>query len=1840
MKQKRQCSIRSLWRGAMVPLLGALALVLGFALHANAQINPARILYYQDFQGGDWGTANSEVTLFAKSGPADQVATKDSVLLNSGVGAANRLNYNGGASAKSDACAKLLNPAPTKGMIMFISNTTDKAKAAWLQPLKVLNNPQEVVVYTSVGSSGAVRVVFEFIDAVADTVIEASETLNGASASACTYKISYELKNKAIGNVKLRAKVFADATGKNAYFHELWVLSAPIPATAVNITSTKSARILEGDTCTLTAALTPANAEPFISWSLATAADSAMATITAVPNTLSAIVQGNARGMVKVVATSGSITKTFSVAVTPKPLSNPGRILDQYHFDVEGSGWILVPEKDDDIIANNKPNTTSLVDRVTVFSGSRGDRIRHEKAGPAGNSKSWIPAATSRSFMMVSRSANYDGATDSAKILTCGGFYLPPVNPADLNEVVAYFKGPSATNYISFSVEIVDTTTKATLALIRDETAVANNENEVRGSYIVPAWVRSHGGAVWVKVRGHRVNTDGSVPATAGGLNIWLHDVFLLKDHIPATAISLNASKATVLFSDTCKITATLTPATAEPFMMEWSLATAADSALATITAIDSLIPRAILTAKTTEGTVKVVAKTFGGVSNTIDIAISAPQPDSVILSTPYQKIALADTVVISAKIYPNLDAVDKTVVWSFVNPAHAANANIDSIAPNVAAFKFNTAGSYEVIATTTNGHSDTISMNVLSTVLVDSIKIAGYKVSYGRTQLTATVFPGNASINKLRWSSSVPTIATVDSTGKVLVVSEGSVVITAAATDASTKVGTHALRASFTYVDSLNGPDAAAGKTLWSSNTSETVLSFSEWDNMLLPGDNSLKLMQGTSSSNRRAICTFENPVFFNSKLNVEFDWWIYQPFSTANGNEGQISLRDVDDNDIVTLYLRGNDRTSGKGIYVAAGQIPRNTIDPGWKENEIWDSRTSQGAITYSKSSNNPYNSGYDYYMGNSEYFAYVQAPGDTLWMRQGVLPENRDITTFAELPIAVPSGELGSNHPFVGAGGTYYHVKIEAYTTPGSKMVRVNLTDEAGVSYISEVAAPDDFNPSSFANLFVNMIRRGSNLTAWQLRFDNFKVQSADAMLVYPTSVAIAKQYPALNVGGTNVLTASVAPYDVDNKNVTWSFADAADAANYEITPIADVVGKATLTSKGTAGFVKVVATSVMNTVADTIQVECKVVKIDSVVLSGPDEISINNEIPFTAAIYPGNADNQVLAWTTSDNNVATVTPAGIVTGIAEGTVGISVATTDGTSITKSKVVESKTQVIKRIDLQGARRLFFGKPFASWAPFTINAITTPENASFKTLQWSSSDESVATVTPTGTVTLTGNGKAAIKVAATDGSGAEEFYYIEVAETSPYNGYADFEDGKYGIFREVSRTAGLDTTTSGVKTLQESKVLKVDAVYPSGYTGTGPRFGIMALDSAIVGNVIYLNFDWYPHISSNGNLTEQATLSVRADSSSATGISHDANTPWTVDNNLLTLSYKRIGGDTVYFGYHVGNYQFNTLWPEGTELANLTALDMWYTVNLTVNKLTKSMSFSITERGNHDKGHFIDEISLDGIIGDGFEGRIKSFLACGFRSAGNNDMMQSIDNITYKIKDDIVLVNVTFDPNGGKFSDNSTSNKVLEVEEGTTFGNRVPTTSRDHHTFMGWGLDGVNYDAEALSTFTTLTPVTFVAAWKIDSFQVVLKNGNAQYGDIQVINYGGKVEKPATDPTRTGYTFVEWRKGTAKWNFDTDVVTGNLTLEAYFVLGGTGVPSEALQPLNVYPNPVIDEFSIDNSDLKAGEKIQIYSIKGALLNTYEVVGGDYTVCNIAHLPQGTYFVKVSNKMAKLVKK
>jgi uncharacterized repeat protein (TIGR02543 family) len=116
---------------------------------------------------------------------------------------------------------------------------------------------------------------------------------------------------------------------------------------------------------------------------------------------------------------------------------------------------------------------------------------------------------------------------------------------------------------------------------------------------------------------------------------------------------------------------------------------------------------------------------------------------------------------------------------------------------------------------------------------------------------------------------------------------------------------------------------------------------------------------------------------------------------------------------------------------------------------------------------------------------------------------------------------------------------------------------------------------------------------------------------------------------------------------------------------------------------------------------------------------------------------------------------------------------------------------------------------------------------------------------------------------------------------------------------------------------------------------------------------------------------------------------------------------------------------------------------------------------------------------------------------------------------------------------------------------------------------TRTGWGFVGWYRNAEGtgtkwnFSTNTVKENITLYAKWTKRSYTVTFRSNygsDAEYDDFkQTVKYEELVKKPYPDPAppRTdGYTLDGWYRNAAgtgdAWNFDTDTVTGNLTLYA----------------------------------------------------------------------------------------
>jgi uncharacterized protein YjdB len=146
-------------------------------------------------------------------------------------------------------------------------------------------------------------------------------------------------------------------------------------------------------------------------------------------------------------------------------------------------------------------------------------------------------------------------------------------------------------------------------------------------------------------------------------------------------------------------------------------------------------------------------------------------------------------------------------------------------------------------------------------------------------------------------------------------------------------------------------------------------------------------------------------------------------------------------------------------------------------------------------------------------------------------------------------------------------------------------------------------------------------------------------------------------------------------------------------------------------------------------------------------------VGNTETLAATVLPSSAGNKAVTWSTSNQAIATVSPGGEVTGIADGTALIEVWTVDGSKTAGCTVTVSSVPVpVTGVSLnKGTTSILVGKTE------TLTATVAPLNATNQAVTWSSDKPGIATVSQSGGVKGIAEGEATITVTTTDGNKEE---------------------------------------------------------------------------------------------------------------------------------------------------------------------------------------------------------------------------------------------------------------------------------------------------------------------------------------------------------------------------------------------------------------------------------------------------------------------------------------------------
>lgn len=156
--------------------------------------------------------------------------------------------------------------------------------------------------------------------------------------------------------------------------------------------------------------------------------------------------------------------------------------------------------------------------------------------------------------------------------------------------------------------------------------------------------------------------------------------------------------------------------------------------------------------------------------------------------------------------------------------------------------------------------------------------------------------------------------------------------------------------------------------------------------------------------------------------------------------------------------------------------------------------------------------------------------------------------------------------------------------------------------------------------------------------------------------------------------------------------------------------------------------------------------KEIIVESIAISQPSaELAIGETLSLKATVSPSNASYDGMTWTSTKTTVATVSNSGLVSALSEGNTTITVMA-GGKSASCSVIVLKSAVAVTSISLSNESiKMIEGEQV------TLTATVLPEDASNKTITWTSTKESIATVKD-GVVTAILEGETLITAKAGD--------------------------------------------------------------------------------------------------------------------------------------------------------------------------------------------------------------------------------------------------------------------------------------------------------------------------------------------------------------------------------------------------------------------------------------------------------------------------------------------------------
>lgn len=266
---------------------------------------------------------------------------------------------------------------------------------------------------------------------------------------------------------------------------------------------------------------------------------------------------------------------------------------------------------------------------------------------------------------------------------------------------------------------------------------------------------------------------------------------------------------------------------------------------------------------------------------------------------------------------------------------------------------------------------------------------------------------------------------------------------------------------------------------------------------------------------------------------------------------------------------------------------------------------------------------------------------------------------------------------------------------------------------------------------------------------------------------SSIKFDAESVSLNYGQVYTLSPIIYPDNASDKNLIWSSSDpelVSVSDSGVVSVIANKDGEAIISASSKDNSVK--SSIKIQTVHTDIKVSVSDIKFDKTEVV----LKYGSSLTLKPIISPSNATNKSVKWTSSDTNLVVVDSSGKIKAKSNknGEAIITAVSVDGSKTAQVKVnVKYVDQVVKvksvKINNPSQNILYLNKKGNN--TITMTATVSPSDADNKSVSWSSSNTSVASIDSNGKVTPKSLGSTKITVKTKDG-GYTASYTIKVMQ------------------------------------------------------------------------------------------------------------------------------------------------------------------------------------------------------------------------------------------------------------------------------------------------------------------------------------------------------------------------------------------------------------------------------------------------------------------------------------------